>query len=567
LRALGLGIVVAIVVVATPARADNVDALVKLIENQPADMDRPTWREKRRDAAKKLAASKDKRATPELVKLAESETFDIIGEIAIEGLGTLGDPAAVPTLQKIAADPQRDKSQRELAKKALAKLGANADTKVETKTETKVETKTETKTETEGAGSGSSVERVEGVGVKSKSELPAGPTLPDDTLAAYERVTFIGGTASLMYDTVQSRTDFAADVTGTYNRRIDRPGFAWGADATAHVVSGGTSEGGLHTRGAELQLQGDGEARFYKGSFYGIGKAALALEMDYVSYNDSNNPQNNFAESTLYTDVELAIGGGYGRVLDVGAAIRVRRIARTLDAARALGKPIDAATAKKLQLAWWALRAERSPYRALIATVAILREAGILLAEPDAGLSYELLAILRDTWLYVRPSGLDIQLVVSEGLMRRPAGAMGGTVEGSGQYAQVIATAGYGRQLDDDKLELSGNAYARAIVAAPMNQASPYGLGATASMRRFTYGEHNDPFGLLDLTADVAFTNDDLMTSSKSLRITGTIGFTYLLNQASGIRLAGQIIEDNGRLFLGASLQATYGLLDGSFAR
>src|SRR5438270_49991 len=66
-------------------------------------------------------------APPTLIKLADTETFDIIGEIAIEGLGTLGDPQAVGVLQKIANDPARDKSQRELARKALAKLGANAD--------------------------------------------------------------------------------------------------------------------------------------------------------------------------------------------------------------------------------------------------------------------------------------------------------------------------------------------------------------------------------------------------------------------------------------------------------
>src|SRR5215468_4095292 len=105
------------------AQPTDVPALIKLIENQPNDMDRTVWKEKRRDAAKKLAQSKDKRAVPTLIKLAEGETFDIIGEIAIEGLGNIGDPSAVPALQKIANDPARDKGQRELARKSLAKLG------------------------------------------------------------------------------------------------------------------------------------------------------------------------------------------------------------------------------------------------------------------------------------------------------------------------------------------------------------------------------------------------------------------------------------------------------------
>ncbi|NJO12522.1 MAG: HEAT repeat domain-containing protein [Gammaproteobacteria bacterium] len=77
--------------------------MVKLVEEQPADMDRTTWKEKRRDAAKRLGTIRDKRSVATLAKVAETETFDIIGEIAIQGLGQLGDPSAVPVLQRIAA--------------------------------------------------------------------------------------------------------------------------------------------------------------------------------------------------------------------------------------------------------------------------------------------------------------------------------------------------------------------------------------------------------------------------------------------------------------------------------
>jgi len=122
-------LIVAALLVASTAHAQGVDVpcLIKLIENQPSDMDRSTWKEKRRDAARKIVQSKDKRGVPVLIKLVETETFDIIGEIAIEGLGNLGDASAVPTLQKIANDNAREKSQRELAKKALAKLGVPYD--------------------------------------------------------------------------------------------------------------------------------------------------------------------------------------------------------------------------------------------------------------------------------------------------------------------------------------------------------------------------------------------------------------------------------------------------------
>ena len=89
------------------AQPADVPALTKVIETQPADMDRSVWKEKRREAARKLALSKDKRAVPVLIKLADTETFDIIGEIAIEGLGNIGDQSAVTVLRKVANDNAR----------------------------------------------------------------------------------------------------------------------------------------------------------------------------------------------------------------------------------------------------------------------------------------------------------------------------------------------------------------------------------------------------------------------------------------------------------------------------
>jgi hypothetical protein len=275
---------------------------------------------------------------------------------------------------------------------------------------------------------------------------------------------------------------------------------------------------------------------------------------------------NDYKSTTSQADLEVALGGGYGRVLDVGAAIRVRRLARTLDAARALGKPIDAATSKHLQLTWWALRGERSTYQALVATVTILREAGILLGEPDAGLSYEILNVLRDTQLFVRPEGLDLQITFGEGYLRRPAGLVAQNFE-NGRVEQLLASAGYGTQLDDDKLEVAGTAYAHYRLFAAAGTPSPWGAGATAHMTRYTYGEHGDPLGMFDLTGTVELSSDDMMNTDKGLLLEAQLGFTMLFNSASGLRLATSVAENQGTVFLGANLTATYGLLDAVFAR
>jgi len=582
------------------AQPSDVPGLIKFVEAPPAGMDKSTWKEKRRDAARRLAQSKDKRAVPVLIRVAESETFDIIGEIAIEGLGNLGDPSAVPVLQKIANDPGREKPQRELAKKALGKLGATTTGGGDTGTSGGGDTGTSGGGDTGTSGGGDTnggTGNVLGTGTlggtdtttppagggligetKPTEGLPPLPDLPDDTLAASDRLTFALGDAALEYDTARERLSFDADVAALFSHRIERERMAWGFDTGAHLVAGLINpKGRAQTRGTLVDLSGTGEARFYSGKIYGIGKAAIGSQISYINVRDQN-AGNDINDTRFTADLQLALGGGFGRVLDVGGAIRVRRLSRTLDANKALGKPIDAQVARKLQLTWWALRRERSAYRALVATVAILREAGILLVEPDAGLTYEIMNVLHDTQLFVRPSGFDIQLVFGEGYLIRPDDNGGGPpVSGEeGRVEQLLVSAGYGSQLADDTLELSGTGYARYRLFAPSgggnDQPTPWFAGATGRLRRFTYGEHGDPFGAVDLSADVRISRDGQDPNNGNqegdlgVRISGQLGFTYWLNQASGIRLAGTVAADGGELFFGATLSATYGFLDATFA-
>ncbi len=602
--------VASLALAATPAFAQAADVAgwIKLIDTQPADLDRAAWKERRRDAARKLVQSKDKKAVPTLNKLAETETFDIIGEIAIEGLGNFNDPAAVPVLQKIANDPARDKAQRDLAKKSLGKLGASTTATKPTGGGTTGAIgggTTGVTGGTTGTTGGTIGGTPGGATATTDSELTTGletpvvtepatgsvllgekpvtavglPLVTDDTIAAYERLTFVGGVASFGYDTVRKRMAFDADAGGLYAKRIEREKLAWGIDLGAHIVAGMINpKGRQQNRGAQVDIAGTGEVRFYSGKLYGIGKAAAGTQINYVSYSHESNPDADFKDTRTTFDLQVAIGGGYGRVIDVGAAIRVRRLSRTLDAARALGKPIDPATARRLQLTWWSLRGERSTYVALVATVAILREAGILLGEPDAGLAYEILNVLRDSQLFLRPSGLDVQLAISEGYLIRPD-YPDGTPNAAGEHGrveQLLALAGYGTQLADDKLELAGHAYARYRLFAPSEgedaQPTPWALGATARMRRFSYGDHGDPIGMLDLGGDLMLSSDDDGNDGDEqggdigLRIGGQLGFTWWLNQASGVRLAASIVADGGEVFIGANLSATFGLLDATFA-
>ncbi len=71
------------------------------------------------------------------------------------------------------------------------------------------------------------------------------------------------------------------------------------------------------------------------------------------------------------------------------------------------------------------------------------------------------------------------------------------------------------------------------------------------------------------MTADLKVSNDnrnEMGDNQTGLRLGGQLGFTYWLDQASGVRIAATGALDSGELFFGVQLQATYGFLDATFA-
>ncbi len=308
----------ALMVLAAPAFADDVGDWITLVEKQPAGVDRAAWKEQRRDAARKLAAAKDKRALAVFLQLAERETFDIIGEIAIEGLGALGDPQAAPTLEKIAADASRDRTQRDLAKKALAKLGARPTKPPPPPPPPPVETATPPPppppvrtADADPAPVPTDVgQALLGDGNSAAPVAIVTPTFGDDVLAASESVTLAAGVASLGYDTVRDRLTFDADVAGRYRRRLERERMAWGVDGGARVIAATLDpDGPVRSRALIVDLDATAEARFYAGTkIYGLGTAALATQMQYLGIERETEPATR--DARFATDVQIGSGGG-----------------------------------------------------------------------------------------------------------------------------------------------------------------------------------------------------------------------------------------------------------------
>jgi len=599
--ALGAAIAVAAVVAPRPVAAqEDPAALIALIEKQPADLDRAAWKERRREAARKLIATGDKRAVPVMIRLAEGESFDIIGEIAIEGLGKLGDASAIPALERVAADNSRDRAQRDLARKALAKLGGKAPAATPTPPPAPTpppdrvaapppaddggdrdafdgsatapdpgEASAPPASDTGGGGHG-----VFGGGGRDAAVVGQ-PTWDDDVLAARESLTFAVGAASFDWDTVRERTSFVLDADSHYARRLERETMAWGVTADLDTLVGVLNPAGdASSRLVAITAAVEGEARFYGGpGVYGVGQVAIAPQLHYLS-SVGNDGMTNVKDTRFVADAGLALGGGYGRVLDVGPRLRVQRLAAVLEDARALGRPIDDGLARRLQSTWWALRRDRTGYRQLTATVAILREAGVLLGEPDAGTTYELLEVLRDASFDVRPSGLDVQILFGESyLVRNNEDGDGLPDVPDGRYEQVMVRARAARQLG---LAADAQAWldARYRLFTPEMTATPWRAAVGGRFRTFAHGEHGELLGAFDVGAEAIVSSDGDANGMDEpddidlgAALVGELGWTWTLNRASSVRLGGEVRLAAKEVFIGLALTGSYGFLDAGFAR
>jgi hypothetical protein len=574
---------------AQPNTAADVPALIKLIEQMPDGMDRSEWKDKRRDAARKLIAGKDKRAVATLAKLAEQETFDIIGEIAIEGLGQLADPSASTTLQRIAGDTGRDKRQRDLAGKALAKLGVKAAPSTDKVADmtakptdrpvdklpvkeplpvnisepTLPEPSAAVETPSEPPRAAQSL----GADPSAAMNASAGPIWSDDTLAATDSLTFAIGSASVGYDSVRKRTTFNADAAAQLMHRVEQQQRAFEYGVDARLVAGYVNpDGPGKSRGAELVVNAHGEYRIYGGpGLYGVGRSALQGQLTYLSVtrNDPNDAA--FKDVRTSADLGLALGGGFGRVLNQGPRMRIARIEQVLRDNRALAKSIDDAVATQLQSIWWSQRGAASTYQSLVATVQGLRAAGVLLSEPDVTTTYQLLAVLRDSQLNVRWRGTDVDVTFGESYLLREDTPNNPPVD-KGRVEQALLRARYGRALSPN-VDIGGSAFARLRVLASANTPSPWAVGVMATAQRFTYDDIGDATGTIDTQLSASISSDDIEQEQRGVRLAAELGWTYRLRQASGLRIAANLAFDSGELFIGAKIDASYGLLTSAFSR
>jgi hypothetical protein len=573
-------VVAAVAAAAAPgvARADKVDDLIAILDKKPAGMSNDTWREKRREAARELGRLGDKRAVEPLMRIAENEKFDAIGEIAIEALGKLGDKRAVPVLKKIAADESREPYQRESARESLAALGEPVGGGAEPAPETPVAGEPAAPTgeaPVESGGGGDT-----GVTEPEDEPEPLGPVeVPQtsrfgDVMAQAERWTFGLGSFAVAWDSVADQPQASGRVSGGYHRGLEKPKLGYSVNVAASFLGGAQDRDGAmpdsSSYSAVGSLAGVTEARVYldgnpRGFFvFGAGNVSLAASSVKVEVTGGDD----FSEVTPSFDVGLGLGVGAGRTLDVGARLRVQRIEAVLRRARLLGRPINADVAGRLQTAWWNARGALGLRTQLAATVQILREAGVLLQDPDPTTTYQLLQVLGDSALDQRLSGWDVRVGVGEIFVGRDNVAADDDFDVSRQEALLLQVT-WARQLGPDtEIVATGRGAYRLTGDAAMGQPKYLFAEADVAFRRFFYADTWDPRGALELGADAGWADLDLDADdagqSSHLGLRG--GWTWTLSRATRLSALGTLRLEGDERFLLVELRGTFALSPASYA-
>jgi hypothetical protein len=405
--ALTLGTGLLLQLPAPSARADRRETLLKLLQRKPRRMATETWREQRREAARELGRLKETRAVPSLLKIIDSERFDVILEIAIDALGEIGDKRAVDPLKRLLDDPSLDAYVRDAAASALNKLQRGGGRPPPTPPGPQPVPRPLTPRTTPTGEDEQPVDWQKAEAFPHLAQL--GSTKPEEgTIARSSTLDLVVGSSRLAWDGRAQRTDVAFDLRSRVRHQLERRKLGYTIDGVADLgfdFADPPDQESAWTLGHGLQI--NPEVRFYPFSrdlpqLFGqiSGGAGYGLTWAKVPF----APDKRFAFAGTVT---AAGGPGYGRLLDIGPRLRLKRVERVLRKAGLLEQPIDKLVATELIATWYRLRDTLGSYHLLGHTLQLLRRAKLLAERPvDPATTYRLVRILDDPQLDHRISGV-----------------------------------------------------------------------------------------------------------------------------------------------------------------
>ncbi|MCB9556076.1 MAG: HEAT repeat domain-containing protein [Deltaproteobacteria bacterium] len=413
--------IVALLLAPLAAQASDAQQLIDLIRRRPATMDKATWREQRREAARELGRRHEREAVPTLLRIIKRERFDVILEIAIDSLGRIGDPRARPTLEALLNDPSVDTYVRDAASRALERIGKAHQTPPEAAPPKPTTTskappparRTARPTESTAKRADRPAPLAEGPVVWSGKLAATDGTLSEDILAMTSEVDFVLGNSQLRVDGAAARTTANGSLATRFFHQAERKQLGYtieGHGALAFDVVDERNTDASWLLKPQLALRP--ELRFYPfdgGASPFFGQIIADVGLDSVIADDAVTEQ----RSSLAASLASSFAVGYGRVIDVGPRLRMQRMLRVLRRVGLLAGNVPRTVRREIWRRWYLLRDHIGSFQRLGHTLAVLRQQGYLRKYVDPAVAYRLIRILDDPQLLRRRAGLQLSTGVT----------------------------------------------------------------------------------------------------------------------------------------------------------
>jgi hypothetical protein len=428
-RLVGLGALALALALVSPivrAAAPGIDEEIAILKARPTGMEEAEWKKRRREAAAKIGDVRSQESVDALLEVVETERYDAVLSIAIEGLGKQGDPRAIPALQAIYGDRSLDTFVREDAGTAITALGGTP------KDDARLTGEAETKSGTGddallgGPQLGTMGEAsVAGVGEGESDPTATDKPLPANVRARGREFSFVVGTLDLNVNTRSSEQPVLADGgLGALARYVDerhRWGWTVRGDLGARIVNGDLTntpdmaEGDDDTGDALMvsqSLSGVGEIHVYFGKtdVHAFAELGLSERLTHVNIEDyGGGNQSELTDTRFAFDVVPAGGLGWGRYLDGGSDLMVDAIVDALRKENILARELDVEARRALRDAVYRRSNSFSAWPRLSAVLGVLTARGYLARRPGPRLVHRLRSIVEDPSYLDRPKGIRVR--------------------------------------------------------------------------------------------------------------------------------------------------------------
>lgn len=529
--------------------------LLELLRKKPAGLNKDAWRAQRREAARELGRLRERRAVPALLQIVRRERFDVILEIAIDALGNIRDRRAAEPLKKLLHDPSLDAYVRDAVASALKKIGAGRKTAPRRPRRPRRPKQPQTPTEPIQEPVGSHNRYLFGALPKLKLELP-----DDDVLAKASVLELAGSTGEFSWDSGSERTTASLALATRYRLQIERTKLGLTIDGSGQLGFGLDNPPGDDNTAwlFDHALQLNPELRYYPfqndaAKLFGQITAGIGYGMIVASPANSLENRVDFAAR-----LSVAVAPGWGRILDIGPRLRLRRVERVLRRAGLLeGNAIDEATGRALMQLWYQLRNTIGTYAQLGYTLRILEGAGALGAKVDPATAYRLVRILDDPQLIGRRDGLMARL--GYGYARTLVKDLGdddlGFLFGDVEYLRQVGTT----------RELGGRL---SFYWSHLGSPDTYNVSFRSFYHWYLYNRAFDPLGAIGATVEAGISNQPgsgFSDGGVGWQVLAGGSYTRLFTR--GTRLSGTLQVGGGRrgAIVLVSLEARYGVAAGAF--